>query len=542
MRIIRFCFSAALLWAATSCSGKVELPAGPEVPAAGSTRVRRLTRDEYDNSIRALTGAKNLTLSPVLAPEDTILGFTTHDRLQVTPLLADQLDNAALNVSQLLKSNLKVSAQCPVGPDEERCAMGILFGVAEQAYRRPLPLVDQLELRTLWRSIRKDRDPDTTSLYVLHAIISSASFLYRTELGSTAVGPDQVVKLTQYEIASALSFAITASPPDAELLTAAREGLLGDPAEREKHARRLLATEAAKAHQDRFIRQWLGITGLPNLNKNNQTYPDFGLLFKDSSQAETRDFINHILTTEQGSIRELLSADYTFADARMQIFYGTLTRTPRGEVGRVTLPANRAGILTQASVMATYALFDSSSPIRRGKFILTRLLCRHQAPPPPTIVIIPPAVTTDSTTRARFAAHTDNPACAGCHRVIDPIGFGMEDFDGLGKYRTQENGLPVDASGSLEHSEGTLTFTGGAQLARFLANSEEVANCVPLQVFRYAMGREENEAVDQELLTDMRTAFRADPRLPLGEAFVALVRSPYFIHRRTQPADAPATE
>jgi hypothetical protein len=541
MRIIRLCFSAAVLLAAASCSGKVELPAGPEVPAAGPARVRRLTRDEYDNSIRLLADIKNLTHGPGLAPEDTILGFTTHDRLQVTPLLADQLDNAALNVSQFLKNKVAVARQCPEGPDQEQCAMGLLYGMAEQAYRRPLTLADRLDLLALWREVRKVADVDSASRTVLQAIISSASFLYRTELGRTTAGPDQVVKLTQHEIASALSFAITASPADAELLAAAKDGLLDDPAEREKHARRLLATDAAKAHQDRFIRQWLGITGLANMNKNNQTYPDFGVLFKDSSQAETREFITHILTNEQGSIRELLSADYTFADARMQNFYGTLTRTPRGEVGRVTLPANRAGILTQASVMATYALFDSSSPIRRGKFILTRMLCRYQPAPPPSIVIIPPSVTTDSTTRARFAAHTDNPACAGCHRVIDPLGFGMEDFDGLGKYRTQENGLPVDASGSLEHTEGTLTFTGGAQLARFLANSEEVANCVPLQVFRYAMGREENEAVDQELLKDMRTAFRADPRLPLGEAFVALVRSPYFIHRRTQAA-APATE
>jgi hypothetical protein len=540
MRIIRLCLTAAVVWATASCSGKSELPKAAEVEEVGPARVRRLTRLEYDNSLAVFIG-KDLELRKLLAPEDTILGFSTHDRLQVTSLLADQLDNASNNVSELVKNSLDVDGKCPPGPDERRCAVGLLTGMAEQAYRRPLTLVERLDLERLWVDLRKDWDPDTTSRYVIQAILSSASFLYRTELGHPAVSAGQVVKLTQYEIASALSYAITASPPDEELLAAAKAGELGEPEVREAHARRLLATDKARAHQFRFVEEWLGITGLTNINKNNQVYRDFGEPFKDSSREETHRFIKHILNEGGGSIRELLSADYTFADGRMSEFYGTLTRTPDGRIGRVTLPPNRAGILTHASVMATYALFDSSSPIRRGKFILTRLMCFKQEPPPPSIVIIPPSVTPDSTTRARFAAHTDNPACAGCHRRIDPIGFGMEDFDGLGKHRTTENGLPVDASGSLENSEGRVNFTGGAELARYLAGSEEVANCVPVQVFRYVMGREEKEELDTQLLSDMRAAFRADSRLPLGEAFVALVRSPHFIYRRV-PDAAPVTE
>lgn len=538
MRIIRLCVSAALLWSAASCSSKFE-PPPPEVSDASVARVRRLTRAEYTNSVSAVTGLPLETnLGAGLAPEDQLQGFTTHDQLQVTSLLADQLDNIANNAAEAYKGQLALASKCPEGPNEVACATELLFGVAERAWRRPLTREERIDLTALWKSMRKGWDPDTSSRIVLQALFASPSFVYRTELGAPTSGGDQVVRLTQYEIASALSYAITAGPPDADLLAAAAAGQLSSADERERHARRLLGTPAALVHQYHFIEEWLGLTGLANITKNNQVYADFGEPFKGSSRRETELFIKHVLANEGGSIRELLGANYTFADGRMSEFYNTPTRTPDGRHGRVQLPDNRAGILTHASVMSTYALFDSSSPIRRGKFILTRLLCREQQPPPPSIVIIPPAVTTDSTTRARFAAHTNNPTCAGCHRTIDPLGFGMEDFDGVGKYRTQENNLPIDASGSLVHSEGTLDFRGAAELARWLASSPEVSDCVPLQVFRYVMGREEVDAsYDHELIAEMRAAFRANPKLQLGDAFVALVRSPYFVHRRTSASE-----
>jgi hypothetical protein len=501
------------------------------VSEASPARVRRLTRVEYDNSVGALLDEPRVTLGQGFAPEDTILGFSTHERLQVTSLLADQMDNAGFDVAELARHKLAIDEQCPDEADEEKCTTDILFGLASRAFRRPLTDEDRAMLLDFWREVRATEDPQTAHSIFLHGIFTSASFLYRTELGAPGERANQVVRLTQHEVASALSFAITATPPDAALLAAAEAGALATADQREAHARRLLATPAAHKRLHHFIREWLGLTGLANLNKNNQVFPDFNVDFKDSSQGETQAFIDHVVANEGGSVRQLLGSDYTFADERMSDFYGT-TSPLTGELGRVPLPPERAGILTQASVLATYALFDSSSPIRRGKFVLTRLLCRNVPPPPATIAIIPPAPRPDTTTRARFAAHTDNPVCAGCHRTLDPIGFGFEDFDGLGKHRRTENGLAVDASGSVEHSAGTFTFTGGGDLARFLSTSEDVANCVPLQLFRYAMGREEDR-VDEKLLNDMRTAFKANPRLQLGDALVSLVRSPYFTHRRT---------
>lgn len=515
-----------------SCSDDKPGGRAPEVSEAAPARVRRLTRAEYDNSV--FTVVKNPTPVPMaqlLAPEDAILGFTTHDRLQVTSLLADQLDTIAdQNWAPVALGNLASEYECAASVAEEDCARSFIKALGARAYRREVLPEEEADLLALWRAVRKEAEPKKAAEFVIQAVLTSASFLYRTELGESGGKAGQVVWLTQREIASALSFAITGGPPDAELLAAADSDKLASADVREAHAVRLLKTKASQVYLERFIVEWLGLSGLASINKNNQVFPDFSAAFKDSSSRETMTFINHVVSSEAASVKELLSANYTFADGRMSQFYGT-SSTPDGTLGRVPLPANRVGILTHASVLTTYSLFDSSSPIRRGKFVLTRLLCREVPPPPPSIIIIPPAVRPDSTTRARFAAHTDNPTCAGCHRQLDPIGFGMEDYDGLGKYRTKENGLDVDASGSVEHANGKFSFKGGAELARFLSTSEDVADCVPLQLFRYVMGRDE-DTVDAATLADMRTRFRADPKLKLGDALVGLVRSPYFVHRR----------
>ncbi|WP_090490095.1 DUF1588 domain-containing protein [Myxococcus virescens] len=535
MRLFRFSVSAALLLSAASCSSDKNPPGGtpPEVDEASATRVRRMTRAEYDNSVNAIFPTTvPLVMTYAFAPEDTILGFSTHDRLQVTSLLADQIDVAANNLAEYGKVQLRADWTCAAGVPELECAEKFIRGIASHAYRRPVTDDEVADLLALWQESSRGTDPGTGARMVLQGIFSSASFLYRTELGAEGAGANRVVRMTPHEVATALAFAITAGPADAELLAAAEAGQLDSPDEREKHARRLLATPAAQRHLYRFVEEWIGITGQANLTKNNQVFPVFSALFKISSQAETKAFINHILKERNGSVRELLNADYTYADARMAYFYGKEPSMPDGTLGRLSLPPERAGILTHASVLATYALFDSSSPIRRGKFIMHRLLCREVPPPPATISIIPPEPVLDRTTRERFAAHTNNPTCAGCHRTLDPIGFGFEDFDGLGKHRTVENGLAVDASGAVELSTGTVPFTGAAALARVLATSDDVGDCVPLQLFRFAMGRDETP-VDEHMLADMRSMFRANPEWRMGDALVGLVRSPYFVHRRT---------
>ncbi|NNB92400.1 DUF1592 domain-containing protein [Corallococcus exiguus] len=536
MPLRRFYLSSALVLSASACTGNIGGQDAEPESAAAPARVRRLTRDEYNKSATAVLGSE-VDIAQGFAAEDTILGFSTHERLQVTSLLADQLDTAAVTLAEQGKSQLSDLYACPKGKTQDECARAFIQRVGERAFRRPVTADEETDLLALFNEGKKGGTMATGAELVLQALFSSSSFLYRTELGPETARKGQVVELTAYEVASELSFMVTGGPPDATLLASAKAGTLSSADERETQARRLLKTEAAQVKLRQFFVEWLGLGGLGKVNKNNNVYPDYSVDFRDSMVRERDAFIDFIVKEHSGSVAELLGANYSFVDETLANFYGELERTNVDDdtgLGRVTLPPERLGILTQAGVMSTYAHFDSSSPIKRGKFVLTRLLCRTVPAPPANVSTIPPALSEDATTRERFAAHTNNPACASCHKTIDPMGFGMEDFDGLGQHRTEENGKRVDASGAVIARDGTTNlgdFTGGAQLARYLTTSEELANCVPLQFVRYAMGRDEH-ASDTELLAAMRTGPYRTDRLKITEVLVSLVRSSSFTQRR----------
>ncbi|RKG83561.1 DUF1592 domain-containing protein [Corallococcus terminator] len=534
MPLRRFYLSSALVLSASACTGNIGGQDESPESAAAPARVRRLTREEFNKSASSVLGTP-VDIAQGFAAEDTILGFSTHERLQVTSLLADQIDTAALTLAEDGKSQLSDFYTCPKTVTADDCAKSFIQRVGQRAFRRPVTAEEEADLLALFNAGKQGGNMSTGAELVLQALFSSASFLYRTELGPDTARKGQVVELTAYEVASELSFMVTGGPPDATLLAAAQAGTLSSPDEREKHARRLLQTPEARLKLRQFFIEWLGINGLNKVNKNNQVYPDYSVEFRDSMVRERNAFIDSIVKDHAGSVEELLTANYSYVDETLANFYGGLDRTNVDDegMGRVTLPPNRLGIITQAGVMSTYAHFDSSSPIKRGKFVLTRLLCRTVPAPPANVSTIPPAVSENATTRELFAAHTSNPACASCHKTIDPMGFGMEDFDGLGQHRTEENGRTVDASGGIVAPDGTMTqpFTGGAQLGRYLAQSDELANCVPLQLVRYAMGRDEH-ASDTQLLDAMRTGTYRQDHLKVTEALVGLVRSASFTQRR----------
>lgn len=536
MPLRRFYLSSALVLTASGCTGNIGGQDAALESSAAPARVRRLTRDEFNKSASAVLGTP-VDIAQGFAAEDTILGFSTHERLQVTSLLADQIDSAAVTLAEQGKEELRDLYRCPSGKVADDCARSFIQTVGERAFRRPVTAEEAADLLALFNQGKQGGTMETGAELVLQALFSSASFLYRTELGPDSARKGQVVELTPYEVASELSFMVTGGPPDATLLAAAKAGSLSSPDEREAQTRRLLKTDEARAKLRQFFVEWLGIGGLSKVNKNNLVYPDYSVDFRDSMVRERDAFLDAIVKDHAGSVEELLGANYSYVDETLANYYGGLNRTNVDDttgLGRVTLPPERLGILTQAGVMSTYAHFDSSSPIKRGKFVLTRLLCRTVPAPPANVSTIPPALSEDATTRERFAAHTNNPACASCHRTIDPMGFGMEDFDGLGQHRTEENGRRVDASGAVMAADGTTnlgSFTGGAQLARYLTTSEELANCVPLQLVRYAMGRD-GHASDTQMLTAMRTGPYRTDHLKITEALVSLVRSDSFTQRR----------
>jgi hypothetical protein len=302
---------------------------------------------------------------------------------------------------------------------------------------------------------------------------------------------------------------------------------------RARHARRLLSTDSGRKRLENFVLQWVGLSELESIQKDNLVYPEFSADWRASMRAETHAFVDHLFREGDGKVSTLLGADYTFVDDRMAEFYGLPDR-PGPTPTRVKLPPERRGLLTHASVLSTYAHFGDTSPVHRGKMVFTTLLCGQMPPPPPTVNTSLPVPDGKRSTRERLRTHTDNPSCAGCHMNMDPIGLGFEDFDGIGKHRTIEADAPVDASGAIVTpntvGEGAA-FTGGGQGAAILASHREVEACVSRQLYRYGFGRKETSSSCE--IDDVRSALEKSGG-DLREVLVAYTRTAAFSERKEQ--------
>jgi uncharacterized protein DUF1588/uncharacterized protein DUF1592/cbb3-type cytochrome c oxidase subunit III/AMP-activated protein kinase-like protein len=351
----------------------------------------------------------------------------------------------------------------------------------------------------------------------LHAMLISPHFLYRSEVGEGG-------RLTGYEIATALAYTFLGTTPDDALLAAAAAGELDDVAGRERWARRLVADPRASAQLGEFALQWIGGREVESVDKRADLFPDFDATTRRALADETRAFAAGAATLD-----ELLTADYTVLDAAAARFYG-VTGT-----GRVAYSdGRRAGVLGHAALLATTAHSDQTSPIRRGLLVRRNLLCEDLPPPPPFAGGVPD-VDPNATTRERFAMHTANPVCAGCHRFIDSVGFGFEHFDPVGRWRDTENGQPIDASGDMNDVDHlgtgtTMPYATVPELARAIATSRAAPSCFVRQYLRFSRGLAETLAqrCERLWLEDKFAAAGHD----LRELMVQAVLDPAFVERR----------
>ena len=395
----------------------------------------------------------------------------------------------------------------PVSTAEETaCARQILTSLARQAYRRP---VDRASLDVLMDFYNRGRKTggsfDRGIESALQFILASPEFLFRVEPdppsrsalrrdeSSPRAAPrrdeasPQVYQLGDLALASRLSFFLWSSLPDDQLITLAGQGRLKQPAVFEQQVRRMLADPRSRALIDNFAEQWLHLRNLKNSNPDLAAFPDFDDNLRQSMKEETELFFNSIMR-EDRSVMDLLNADYTYVNERLARHYG-LPKIYGSQFRRVTVPDNRRGLLGQASILTVTSYPNRTSPVERGKWILTNLLGVPPQPPPPNI---PPLAESGADgkvvpLRERLEKHRANPVCAGCHRAMDPIGFAMENFDGVGRWRSREDGQPIDASGTL--------FTGArmdgvAALRREIAARPEVfVGVLTEKMLTYAMGR-----------------------------------------------------
>ena len=337
-------------------------------------------------------------------------------------------------------------------------------------------------------------------------------------------------------MASRLSFMLWRTMPDDQLFGAAQAGALSTPDQIAAQVTRMLQDPRARAMVADFHDQWLRVGAIATVEKDRTIFPAFDASVAGLMQQETRAFLDHVVWDDDGTLATLFGAPYSFMNATLAGYYGE-TGVSGAALVKVDLdPARHAGLLTQGGLLSLLAKGNQTSPVHRGKFVREQLLCQQLPPPPPDIQIKPPDLSPTLTTRERFTQHAADNACSPCHRLMDPIGLGFENFDGAGKFRTMENGQPVDASGRVEQADAVVAgdFNGVADLGRKLAQSADVQRCVSTQWFRYAYGRAETDA-DACSLATLQTRF-VSSGANVRELLVALTQTDAFLYRR-QPLD-----
>jgi hypothetical protein len=505
--------------------------AGPGIPGSkgkpknlvGSLLLRRLSRDEYDRTMRDLLGdtSRPGRALPVDTRDTTFASPGVTGVTEVNVFLG-----ASTTVADAAVAKGAKTFGCDVAADG--CFSGWLPGFAKRAYRRPVSAEEISALQGLYTKARgelKFTAPQAAS-FVMQAVLNSPWFLYHWELGdrparSTGSGEAEAVALTGYERASRLSYFLWGSMPDETLFTAAESGALESPTEMVKQARRLLADPKAKEALVAFHRQWLALL---------EASSDGADAFAAAASGETSAFVDYVFGEGGGKLETLLTSNLVFANEALAPAYGLKDVTGTQFARREISQAQRFGILTQANFLAAHGAGADSHPVKRGVQIVKKLLCQD-LPPPPAVVEPVPAAAPGLSTRERYAAHQKNECATACHGLIDPAGFAFEHYDGTGRFRTADGGKPVDASGTIDLPGGGETkFTSIADLSVKLAKDAGVRSCITSQWASFALGR---PASDDEA-GSINTAYKtfADSGYDLRELLVALTSTKTFLNRK----------
>jgi hypothetical protein len=372
---------------------------------------------------------------------------------------------------------------------EDACAKRILSTLMRRAYRRPVTDADLQVPMKFYKEARTQSSFDSGIEMALRAVLVSPEFLFRVEQDPAGIAPDTRYRISDLALASRLSFFLWSSIPDDELIDAAVSGKLHTPQVLEHQVRRMLADRRSRSLTDNFAEQWLYLRNLASTTPDMRRFPDFDDNLRQAFRRETELFFESIMRQDR-SILDFLSANYTFVNERLAKHYGIPnvygSRFRRIEFGA---DSTRGGLLRQGSILTVTSYATRTSPVIRGKWILSNILGVPPPPPPAAVPALKEDHRIDNalSMRQRMAEHRANPACSGCHKMMDPIGFSMENYDGVGRYRATEDGKPIDASGSLPDGR---KFEGVAGLQQALLSRPELfAGTVSEKLLTYALGR-----------------------------------------------------
>jgi hypothetical protein len=431
--------------------------------------------------------------------------------------------------AQETPSRKKILTCRPASATQELpCARTVLTTLARKAYRRPLSNTDIETLMGFYRSSPAAGNAafEQGLESALQFILAHPEFVFRTESAPAGVKPGQAYRISDLELASRLSFFIWSSLPDDELIDLASRRRLSEPGVLTGQVRRMLADPRSRELVKNFGGQWLGLRTLQSQTPEGTIFPNFDDNLRQAMRTETELFLESILR-EDRSLMELLTADYTFVNERLAVHYG-MSHIYGPQFRRVMLQGDfdvRRGLLGKGSMLLATSNSDRTSPVLRGKWALENILGTHPPEPPPNVPTLKPnPATGPQTVRQRMEEHRANPACAGCHRMMDPIGFALENFDGTGSWRTREAGQPVDASGQLV--DGTPIDSVTSLRQALLRYSPQFARTVTEKLLTYALGR----GVEYDEMPTVRSIVRESARSDYRFSAVVLeiVRSDAF--------------
>ncbi len=558
MRSISLVAAASLLLAA-GCTAEISAPGGgnatvapghgpgssngpvpvdengkPLADAPGAFPLRRLTGEQLRNTLRDLLG-----IAPMLdleAPSDLLdsSGFLTGATMST--LDADHYLQVVEQAGSVIAPNLAALAPCAEPAGNDACATSFITSFGRRAFRRAPDATDVQELLSHYRQVRAELAYDHVGAVrlVAEAMLMSPRFLYLYEPLAPAAVAGSTAPLSQDSIASRLSYFLWNSMPDEGLFKAADAGSLVAERDLAAQAGRLLMDERGRAAISSFHLQWLELTNLPNATKSAEAYPFFTSQLLSDMQEETISFANDVIRGGgDGRFATLLTAPYSFLNGSLAAVYGVVGK--QGQTfSRTELDSSqRAGILTQPAFLAEFATASGSHPVRRGKVIWGRVLC-GEMPPPPDVLPAPDAPAPNLSTRERFAEHSAQACAVGCHRNIDPLGFALEHFDGIGQYRAIDGGKPVDASALLVFPSGAEAQVDGAvELVRAIADSPDAQQCVARQWLRFALGRAEVDG-DAASLATISNQAKADD-FNLRTLLTSIATSRAFTHQTLAP-------
>ena len=415
--------------------------------------------------------------------------------------------------------------------EDTQCADQILSTIASRAFRRPLAEIDRNRLIAFFDTGRSEGDFEEGIRLGLQAILADPEFLFRFERTPDDVAPGENYTVSDLELASRLSFFLWSSIPDEELLGVAAAGQLSDSAELERQVLRMLADEKSKTLSTNFAAHWLRLQNLNDVKPDVFMYPNWDLNLTRSMRRETELLFDSIVRND-GNVMELLTADYTFVDQRLAEHYG-LPGVVGNRFRRVAVAdEHRRGLLGHSSVLTLTSLSNRTSPVIRGAWVMDVLL---GTPPPRPPANVPPLDENEhgeatSTMRERLALHRASPACASCHRIMDPLGFALENFDPIGAWRTRDSGTVIDASDSL--FDGTAV-DGPSSLRQYLEKSEDLfVGNFARNLMMFALGR---VLQPTDMAAVRRVALRASTHDNEFSAFVlGIVSSPPFMMRQAE--------